>query len=62
MDRSENGVDDGRDGPPLLVMAARWFFAAGVMLILPRQWVSAGIALALGGLLYLFARRGRGHS
>jgi hypothetical protein len=52
---------DGRDGPPLLVMASRWFFAVGVMLLLPRQWVSAGAALAIGALLAAIARR-RHHS
>lgn len=50
-------MDDGRDGPPLIVMASGWFFGAGVLLLLPRQWVSAGAAIAIGVVLSLVARR-----
>lgn len=52
----------GTHGAPYLKALAWWLTAAGILLLLPRQWPSAGIAFALGGLLHAvhaWRRRGR---
>jgi hypothetical protein len=43
--------DDGRNGSPFLAAASAWCFGASLLLLLPRQWVSAGIALGLSLIL-----------
>lgn len=42
----------GTHGSPYLKAAAWWLIGAGVLLLLPRQWPSAGIAFGLGLLLH----------
>lgn len=51
-------MDDGRDGPPFVATLSSIFLTAGGVLLLPRQFVSAGIAFALGmGLRAVHRRR-----
>ncbi len=50
-------MDDGRDGPPFLATLSSILLAAGGVLLLPRQFVSAGIAFALGLVLRAVHRR-----
>ncbi|MEM1030499.1 MAG: hypothetical protein AAF928_01075 [Myxococcota bacterium] len=54
-------VEDGRDGLPIWLTLSRVALAAGGLLLLPRQVVSAGIAFALGLVLRgIHHRRSRG--
>jgi hypothetical protein len=58
LDGESSVANDGRDGPPLVVMATRWFLAAAIMLLLPRQWFSAAMAFAAGVGLFAYHRFG----
>jgi hypothetical protein len=56
----DDAPNDGLGGPPWLPEIGKWFLAAGVMLLLPRQWVPAGVALLTGVVLsYVEYRRAR---
>lgn len=50
-------TDDGRDGPPFLATLSSILFAAGGVLLLPRQFASAGIAFGLGLAFWALYRR-----
>jgi len=49
--------DDGRDGPAFTLTLSRILLSAGGVLLLPRQFVSAGIAFTLGLALRAVHRR-----
>lgn len=53
----DDGRDHGAEPTPALASAVWWCIAAGVMLLLPRQWASAGIAFAIAAVLALLKRR-----
>jgi hypothetical protein len=44
--------EDG-PAPTLAGQLARWFLAAGVFLMLPRQWIAGGTAIGVGATLML---------
>ena len=47
-------MDDGRDGSPVFYELALVSFGAGLLLLLPRQWPSAGGCMVVALLLYLW--------
>jgi len=53
----DDGRDSGLEPTPALGSAVWWCVSAGVMLLLPRQWASAGIAFGIAGVLALVKRR-----
>ena len=53
----DDGRDHGAEPTPALASAMWWCIAAGVMLLLPRQWASAGVAFAIGTVLAILKRR-----
>lgn len=52
-------MDDGREGGPVFYELAIVSFAAGLLLLLPRQWPSAGGCIMIALLLYLWHREQR---
>lgn len=53
------GFDDGAAGPPVYTSLSRGFFVVTVLLLLPRQFGAAAIALGLCLLFKLLAARNR---
>ena len=53
----DDGRDHGGEPSPALASAVWWCIGAGVMLLLPRQWASAGIAFSIAAVLALLKRR-----
>ena len=47
----------GTYGPPIARAAGWWLIGSAILLLLPRQWASAGIALVLAMLLFAYQRR-----
>ncbi len=47
--------DEGAGRPPWLGTIGAWFLAAGVLLLLPRQWIPAGAAFLIGIVLSVWA-------
>lgn len=58
----DDGRDGGKDDTPALESAVWWCVAAGIMLLLPRQWASAGMAFALAAILFVIKRVKHGPS
>ena len=59
-DRVVESLEQGDGKAGRLAEFSNVLFGAGILLLLPRQWVSAGIAFALAGGLHLLAKRARG--
>ena len=56
---TRGNVGDGAEGPPWLPMLGNLFVAAAVLLLLPRQWVPAGVSMTIGVALTVLAARRR---
>lgn len=54
-----NVEEQGAGGPPWLPTIGTWFFAAAVLLLLPRMWIPAALCTLVGAGVRGLARRNR---